>query len=117
MAGDSAPEEMTRVAAHQASLLVHEATFGADAVERAAETAHSTAGAAAELAASAEVGLLALTHLSLRYAGPEVKDEPRRIFDRTIVRRDYDRVEIQFPERGEPVPARVGDDRPRRSAC
>ncbi|HEV2075323.1 MAG TPA: ribonuclease Z [Thermoleophilaceae bacterium] len=112
IAGDTAPAEMTRVAAHQASLLVHEATFGADAVERAAETAHSTARAVAELAAAAEVALLALTHLSPRYAGPELRDEARSVFDRTIVPRDYDRVEIPFPERGEPVLIRARDARP-----
>jgi ribonuclease Z len=70
--------------------------------ERARETGHSTARAAAELAASAEVGLLALTHLSSRYGGGEVLDEARSAFERTIVPRDFDRVDIPLPERGAP---------------
>jgi ribonuclease Z len=111
IAGDTAPCEMTRVAAHGADLLVHEATFATDEAERARETLHSTAHAAAEIARDAQVRLLALTHISPRYAGPELRDEAREVFDRTIVPRDLDRVEIPFPERGEPVHIRREDDR------
>jgi len=58
-------------AARGAEVLVHEATFLDEDRERAGETGHSTALEAAELARDAEVGLLALTHLSNRYFGPE----------------------------------------------
>jgi ribonuclease Z len=101
--GDSAPCEGTRVAAHRADLLVHEATFGREEGQRARKTLHSTASDAAATAAAAEVSLLALTHVSPRYAGPELRDEARAVFDRTIVPRDFDRVAIPFPERGQPV--------------
>ena len=111
LAGDSAPVETTRVAAHQADLLVHEATFLVDEADRARETGHSTARGAAELAAAAEVELLALTHVSPRYGGPELREEARAVFERTIVPRDLDRVEIPFPERGSPVHVRA-DGRP-----
>jgi ribonuclease Z len=94
---------MTRAAAFQADLLVHEATFSQEDVERAAETRHSTARQAAELATEAQVRLLALTHVSPRYGGRELRDEARAAFENTIVPRDFDRVEIPFPERGEPV--------------
>jgi ribonuclease Z len=107
LAGDSAPSPMTAAAAHGADLLVHEATFGDEDVERAAETGHSTARQAAELAREAEVKLLALTHVSQRYAGPELRDEAREVFPDTIVPRDFDRVEIPFPERGGPVHVRA----------
>src|SRR5436305_592054 len=40
-------------------------------------------------------------------------DEARGGFERTIVPRDFDRVEIPFPERGEPVHVRARDDRMR----
>jgi ribonuclease Z len=107
LTGDTAPSEMTKAVAHGADLLVHEATFLADEAERAAETGHSTARGAAELAAEAEVGLLALTHLSPRYSGGEVRDEARAVFERTIVPQDFDRVELPFPERGGPVHVRA----------
>jgi ribonuclease Z len=107
IAGDTAPCEMTEVVSHGADLLVHEATFSIEEAERAAETGHSTARGAAELAAAAEVKLLALTHISQRYAGRELRDEAREVFENTIVPRDFDRVEIPFPERGEPVHVKV----------
>jgi ribonuclease Z len=101
--GDTAPCEMTRLVAFEADLLVHEATFLDEEAERAAETRHSTARQAAELAAAAGATMLALTHISPRYGGREVRDEARSVFENTVVPRDFDRVEIPFPERGEPV--------------
>ena len=109
LTGDTSPSDMTRAVAHRADLLIHEATFAADERERATETGHSTARDAAQLAADAEVVLLALTHVSPRYAGPELRDEARAVFERTIVPRDFDRVEIPFPERGEPIHVRHKD--------
>jgi ribonuclease Z len=103
IAGDTTPCEMTALVAHGADLLVHEATFSIEDAARARDTGHSTAQGAAELAAGAQVKLLALNHVSQRYAGPELRDEARAVFENTIVPRDFDRVEIPFPERGEPV--------------
>ena len=103
LAGDGAPSEMTRLVAYAADLLVHEATFLEEEAERAAETRHSTARGAAELAAAAEVHTLALTHVSTRYGGGQVRDEARQAFERVVVPRDFDVIEIPFPERGEPV--------------
>ena len=103
LAGDTAPCEMTRLVAFEADLLVHEATFLDEEADRAAETRHSTARQAAELAAAAGVTMLALTHISPRYGAKEVRDEARAVFENTVVPRDFDRIEIPFPERGEPV--------------
>ncbi len=97
--------------AYEADLLVHEATFLDEEAERAVETRHSTARGAAELAAEAGVALLALTHLSPRYGGGELKREAREAFEQTIVPRDFDSVEVPFPERGGPVHLRA-DVRP-----
>jgi ribonuclease Z len=101
--GDTAPCEAVAVAAHQADLLVHEATFGHDEVERARETEHSTARQAAELSREAQVRLLALTHISTRYAGGELRDEARAVFEATEVPRDFDTIDIPLPEKGPPV--------------
>jgi ribonuclease Z len=103
LAGDTAPCEMTRLVAFEADLLVHEATFLEEEADRAAETRHSTARQAAELAAAAGVTMLALTHISPRYGGKEVRDEARAVFENTVVPRDFDRIELPFPERGEPA--------------
>ncbi len=107
LAGDSAPCEMTKVVAHGADVLVHEATFLEDEAERAEETGHSTARGAAALAAEAEVELLALTHVSPRYSGGEIRDEAREVFENTIVPRDFDRIELPLPERGRAVHVRA----------
>jgi ribonuclease Z len=112
LAGDTAPCDMTRAVAFQADLLVHEATFLHEEAQRAAETRHSTARQAAEVAADAEVHMLALTHVSPRYSGAELRDEARAVFERTIVPRDFDRVELPFPERGDPAHVRVSEQAP-----
>ena len=103
IAGDTAPTRSVLEASIGADLLVHEATFTAEEADRAAETGHSTARGAAELAAAAEVAMLALTHVSPRHPAEELRAEACEVFDATIVPRDFDRVEIPFPERGGPV--------------
>jgi ribonuclease Z len=100
--GDSRPSEMTRIAAHEAELLVHDGTFSSEEAERAAETGHSTSVEAAELAREAEVRMLALVHVSSRYNVSAVLGEARAVFPDTHAPRDFDLVEIPFPERGEP---------------
>jgi ribonuclease Z len=102
LSGDTAPCDMVRFAAHEADLLVHEATFTEEERERAMQTGHSTARQAAEVAREAGVRLLALTHASTRYGGGEIRDEARAVFDRTVVPRDFDAIEVPFPEKGEP---------------
>jgi ribonuclease Z len=100
--GDTAPSEEIVEAAWGADVLVTEATFAEEERERAQETLHQTAAQAAEIARRAEVELLALTHLSNRYFGPEIAREARAIFPDTVVPRDFDVVEVPFPERGGP---------------
>jgi ribonuclease Z len=103
ISGDTSPCDMVRVAADRADLLVHEATFIEDERERALETGHSTARQAAEIAREAEVRMLALTHVSTRYGGSEIRDEALAVFERAVVPRDFDAIDVPFPEKGEPV--------------
>jgi ribonuclease Z len=100
--GDTRPCATTLEASAAADLLVHEATFLEEDAERAAATGHTTAGRAARLAAEAQVSLLALTHLSTRYTGRQVREEGRSVFERTVVPRDFDIIEVPLAERGAP---------------
>jgi ribonuclease Z len=102
IAGDTAPAGSVLEAARGADVLVHEATFCHEEEERARETAHSTALDAAALAREADVQLLALTHLSPRYLAGQVAREARAVFPDTVVPKDFDIIEIPYPERGGP---------------
>ena len=46
--------------------------------------------------------MLALVHVSSRYDVGEVLAEAREVFGEAIAPRDFDLVEIPFPERGPP---------------
>ncbi|MDQ2676410.1 MAG: ribonuclease Z [Actinomycetota bacterium] len=100
--GDTEPCELALVAAHEAELLVHEASFADDEAQRAYETKHSTARQAGKLAADAGVRMLALVHISSRYHVGLVLEEAREEFPGAIAPRDFDVIEVPFPERGEP---------------
>ena len=113
VAGDTAPCDAVVEAGREADLLIHEATFGADERERARETLHSTAADAAEIAREAGVVMLALTHVSTRYFGGELAREAQEVFPETVVPRDFDVIEIPFPERGGPQLVRRGARPPR----
>jgi ribonuclease Z len=103
MSGDTAPCQSVEAFAHGADVLVHESTFTDEDRARAKETGHTTARQAAEVARDAGVRLLALTHLSTRYFPREIRDEARAVFPETVVPRDFDGVEVPFPERGAPT--------------
>ena len=107
LAGDCRPSEMTTAVAHDADLLIHEATFSQEDAEIALDRGHSTAEEAAHIARDANVKLLALTHASARSPARVLLDEATAVFENTILPRDFDRVEIPFPERGDPVHVRA----------
>jgi len=113
ISGDTAPCEALIVAAHESDLLVHEATFAEEEAERARQTSHSTARQAAEVAREAQVRMLALTHISSRYPGGELREQAREVFAQTEAPRDYDTIEVPFPERGDPRLVRWSDRRAR----
>jgi ribonuclease Z len=113
LTGDTAPVETVRVLAEGADVLVHEATFSEEERDRAADTLHSTARQAAEIAQAARVRLLAITHVSPRYFGPELLEEATAVFPATVCPRDFDVIEVPFRERGEPALIRRGARPPR----
>jgi len=77
-------------------LLIHEATFGADLAEYAAEQGHSTAADAAEVAKEARAKRLIITHISARYPDPEVLvREARAVFAETDVAKDLARYALK----------------------
>lgn len=98
---DTAPCPGADKLAEGADLLVAESTFSNDDAGLAAEYRHLTAGQAGELAASAAVGTLVLTHFSSRY-GDDVTPLAKQARDRcggtaVIAANDLDR--IAFPKR------------------
>ncbi|MFB6119810.1 MAG: ribonuclease Z [Halobacteriaceae archaeon] len=98
--GDTRPTEAVVDAATDADLLIHDATFAADRLERARDTGHATAREAGEVAADAGAARLALTHLSSRYAGEagRLRAEAVETFDGDVLLPDDgDEVDVPFP--------------------
>ena len=98
--GDTRPHDAVVSAAEDADLLIHDATFANDASERAAETGHSTAGEAAEVATRAGARALALTHVSSRYAGDarEISEGASGFEGDAFVAHDGLEYEIPYPD-------------------
>jgi ribonuclease Z len=98
--GDTRPHPSVVEASRGADLLVHEATFGGDEVERARETGHSTAAEAARVALDAGVRRLVLTHISSRYNrdAAELLAEARAVFPETVIARDGMTVDVPYAD-------------------
>jgi len=102
LTGDTSPSPATVAAAADAELLIHDASFAEEEVQRAAETGHSTVGQAAAVAREAHVKMLALVHISSRYHVGKVLEEAQEVYEPTVAPKDFDVIEIPFPERGYP---------------
>jgi ribonuclease Z len=102
LTGDTSPCPATVAAAADAELLIHDASFAEEEAQRAAETGHSTVRQAAAVAREAHVKMLALVHISSRYHVGKVLEEAQGVYEPTVAPKDFDIVEIPFPERGYP---------------
>ncbi|BBI35428.1 ribonuclease Z [Cohnella abietis] len=84
--GDTKPCDSAIELARGADLLVHEATFANDLVDKAGEYGHSTTLQAAETAQAAGVKWLLITHFSSRYSSEDLASleaESRIVFSHT----------------------------------
>jgi ribonuclease Z len=92
--GDTCVCDATVELAQNADVMLHEATFSDEMLDKAAERFHCTASQAASQAQLAGVGCLYLTHFSVRYKSlVSLLREARRIFPNTRLAREC-RVEL-----------------------
>jgi ribonuclease Z len=93
--GDTRPSEEVTKLSSGADLLIHEATFADDLIDRAMEDGHSTFSQAAGVAAQAGVKRLILTHISSRYSDvTPLLEAATKVFPNTIVASDLFEVEV-----------------------
>lgn len=87
------PERATLI--QNVSILFHEATFSSDAAARAAQTQHSTAEQAAQMASLAHCKKLIIGHFSSRYEDESILlEESRKVFPNTILANEGLKVDI-----------------------
>ena len=98
--GDTRPSERIVEFAKGADVLIHDATFGSEFEEEAAEQGHSTATQAARIARQASVRRLYLFHISPRYEGrsEQLLREAREIFPYTYLPEDLETYEIPYKD-------------------
>jgi len=98
--GDTRPCKRTMEVAKNADVLIHDAAFTSDLQKWAEETMHSTAREAAEIARTAGVRKLILTHISARYSKDvfPLLEEAKNIFESVVVAEDFMSVEVKFKE-------------------
>lgn len=99
--GDTRPTDSTKAIANEAELLIHDGTFGDEHLDRAKQTAHSTARQAATVAKEANVDRLALTHISTRHAADvwKLEDQASEVFgDDVIIAEDGMSLTIPYPD-------------------
>ena len=77
--GDTGPSPEVEKLAQKATVLIHEATVGAELEAEANQWGHSSARQAAELARAAEVQELFLTHFSSRYKELEALEAEAKV--------------------------------------
>jgi ribonuclease Z len=97
--GDTRAVHMTiQEFAHDADLLIHDATYDESEAERGAEFFHATAAQAGEAAAVLNARVLALVHTSSRYpdARDHINDAKKKFSGSIIAPDDLDMTEVAF---------------------
>lgn len=97
--GDTQPiPQRLATIAHEADLLIHDATYDDAEEGRAAEFYHATAGQAGEAATVACVQILALIHISSRYtdADAHIAGAGRKFSGRIIAPNDLEMIDVAF---------------------
>jgi len=93
--GDTRPTKSLLRLAEGADLLIHEATFDDELIDKAVEDGHSTPTQAAETAKKAKVKRLVLTHVSSRYKNTQsLQEQARKIFSNVEVAEDFMKIEV-----------------------
>jgi ribonuclease Z len=84
--------------AHDADLLIHDATYDESEAARAAEFYHATASQAGEAATALNARTLVLVHTSSRYTDVQthLSDAQKKYSGRILVPNDLDMVEVAF---------------------
>lgn len=91
--GDTKPHKNIANISKDADLLIHDGTF---LEEDIAEKSHSDVKKAAELAKSANVKKLVLTHISRRYTDiKELEDQAKKLFPNTIIASDMMKISLK----------------------
>jgi ribonuclease Z len=96
--GDTRPSENLVRLAENADVLIHEATFDDELLERADEDGHSTPSQAAETAKEAGAKRLVLTHISARYRDASLLlEQARTVFSNTELAEDFLKIDLPLP--------------------
>ncbi len=94
---DTYPMESMVEFAKGADALIHDSTYGDDHLEKTLDNLHSTARQAAEIARTAEVRLLVLTHFSARYEDTDhLVDQAREVFPNVIAAKDFFKICVPY---------------------
>jgi ribonuclease Z len=97
--GDTKHAETLAKFAENADLLIHDATFDDEMIEKAIEDGHSTPSQAAETAKKAKVKQLILTHISARYKDASLLlEQARKIFPKVKAAEDFIKIELPLKD-------------------
>jgi ribonuclease Z len=97
--GDTRPVENLAEFAENADLLIHDATFDDELLEKAREDGHSTPSQAVKTAKRAGAKRLVLTHISARYKEPSLLlEQAKKVFLHVDVAEDFMKIDLPLSD-------------------